>query len=200
MDVVAGSSSRSTRRDLSRWHRVRPLGFSGGVPGLKPGKTTITLALMDHRRCSTLPTPPRQLLPSRATLIMMPPNLWQQWQAASSECAHEHDMTLIPSYFMTFPDVSYGTSWHFLRDLLRFWRFWSPRGRDQEVHAVRRSPRSRRRRRRTAAALLAGRPSDLGRGGRAVSHLPCPDVLRQSLYKVDQSSSKADAAPKKARI
>lgn len=60
-------------------------GVRGGIlaDGIGYGKTTITLALMDHRRCHDLPSSnaaAKQLLPSRATLIMMPPNLWQQWQ------------------------------------------------------------------------------------------------------------------------
>ncbi|CAK9036216.1 unnamed protein product [Durusdinium trenchii] len=65
--------------------REKAGGIRGGIlaDGIGYGKTTITLALMDHLRCADLvdlPKPPRQLLPSRATLIMMPPNLWQQWQ------------------------------------------------------------------------------------------------------------------------
>jgi len=57
-------------------------GIRGGIlaDGIGFGKTTITLALMDHRRCPKLPTTSKDLIPSRATLIMMPPNLWKQWQ------------------------------------------------------------------------------------------------------------------------
>ncbi|CAE7726862.1 unnamed protein product [Symbiodinium sp. CCMP2592] len=57
-------------------------GIRGGIlaDSIGFGKTTITLALMDHRRCKQLPVTSKDLIPSRATLIMMPPNLWRQWQ------------------------------------------------------------------------------------------------------------------------
>ena len=58
-----------------------PEGVRGGIlaDGIGFGKTTITLALMDHRRCKQLPALPedKDLIPSRATL--MQGCFWQQF-------------------------------------------------------------------------------------------------------------------------
>lgn len=59
--------------------------FRGGIlaDAISYGKTTITLALMDHNRCPegnvNQCLTNKKLIPSRATLIIVPPNLWHQW-------------------------------------------------------------------------------------------------------------------------
>lgn len=96
-DDQPGEQPRNFRPEMALYpYQLRSLGWmlvresgdpstpSGGIlaDAIGFGKTTITLALIDHNRGPETPCCPaslQNLVPSRATLIMVPPNLWHQW-------------------------------------------------------------------------------------------------------------------------